>query len=227
MKNRISNMFILAFFSIATLACKSDKKNEVEPTGAEEALVAGEEAVKFKIDTSASTIEWKGSKPTGEHIGTIAIQSGFLMANSEEIKGGSVTINMKSITVMDEDLSEDKKTSLENHLKGTVEGKETDFFNVPEFPTATFEITGLTEKEGQQILSGNLTIKEETKNIEFPVSTTFNGNEVVLESEPFTIDRTHWNVNYGSKSVFDNLGDSFIDDDIQLSIKVRAEKVTE
>ncbi len=68
-------------------------------------------------------------------------------------------------------MDEKNRTNLENHLKGTVEGKETDFFNVKKFPTATFEITGLTEENGKKMLQGNLTIKEETKHIQFPVNT--------------------------------------------------------
>ena len=48
---------------------------------------------------------------------------------------------------------------------------------------------------------------------------------MTLKSEPFTIDRTDWDVNYGSKSVFDSLvGDNVISDDIQLEIKVVANK---
>jgi hypothetical protein len=47
---------------------------------------------------------------------------------------------------------------------------------------------------------------------------------MTLTSEPFTIDRTNWGVNYGSKSIFDNLGDKFISDDIQLTVKLQATK---
>ena len=51
------------------------------------------------------------------------------------------------------------------------------------------------------------------------------GDKLVVTSEEFTIDRTDWDVNYGSKSVFDSLvGDNVISDDIQLEIKVVANK---
>lgn len=227
MKKGIFNFFIMACIAAGTVSCKNENKNEVEPTAAEEAAVASEEAFRYEIDTTASTIEWKGTKPTGEHIGTIDIESGYFMANNSEIKSGKVTIDMTTVTVLDEDLPEDKKTMLEEHLMGTAEGKETDFFNVEQFPTAVFEVTALTEVDGENILSGNLTIKEETKNIEFPVNVTISEEELVLESEPFTIDRTDWGVNYGSKSVFDNLGDNWISDDIQLKFEVRAERTAE
>ena len=80
------------------------------------------------------------------------------------------------------------------------------------------------KKDGKWMMAGNLTIKDQKKNIQFPVSYTQDGTTLKLTSEPFTIDRTHWNVNYGSKSVFDDLGDKFVNDDIELTVKVIAER---
>lgn len=222
MKKRVFNIFMIATFAVASVACKNESENRVQPGDAQEAATAGEQAREYVVDTTESTIEWRGTKPTGEHRGTIDVQSGTFTATQEQIQSGTVTIDMTSITVTDEDMEEEDKRSLENHLKGTVEGKETDFFNVNEYPTATFEITGVTERDGQKYLQGNLTIKDETKNIEFPVSTSIDQDELTLESETFTIDRTDWGVNYGSKSVFDNLGDNFISDDMELTLDVRA-----
>lgn len=224
MKKRVLNFVLVAGITMGSVACKNDKENKVEPGEAQEAAVATEEAMTYEIDTTASTIEWRGTKPTGEHQGTINIQDGTLMATSEEITSGQVTIDMTSINVTDEGIDEKDKTSLENHLKGTVEGKETDFFNVNEYPTATFEITGVTEENGQKMLQGNLTLKDETKNIQFPINSDLDGETITLESETFTIDRTDWGVNYGSKSVFDNLGDNFISDDMELTINVTARR---
>lgn len=215
---------VIAGVTLGSVACKNDKSNEVATGEAREAAAATEEAVTFKIDTTASTIEWRGTKPTGEHKGTINIQSGDISATTDEVTSGKVTIDMNSIKVTDEGMADKDRSSLENHLKGTVEGKETDFFNVEKFPTATFEITGITEENGQKMLQGNLTLKDETKNIQFPVDTDIEDDELTLESETFTINRTNWKVNYGSKSVFDNLGDNFISDDMELTIKVKATK---
>jgi polyisoprenoid-binding protein YceI len=224
MKNRVLNFMLIAGVTFGSVSCKNESENKVEPGEAEQAAVATEEAVTYEIDTTASTIEWRGTKPTGEHVGTISIQNGQLMATNEQVTSGTVVIDMNSIEVKDEGMAEDKRTSLENHLKGTVEGKETDFFNVKEYPTATFEITGVTEENGQKMLQGNLTLKDETKNIQFPVNANIGENEISLESETFTIDRTDWGVNYGSKSVFDNLGDNFISDNMELTINVTAKR---
>ena len=224
MKKKILNLVLIAGVAAGSVACKNDKENKVEPGEAQEAAVATEEAVAYEIDTTASTIEWRGTKPTGEHRGTINIQDGRIMATSEEITSGQVTIDMTSIEVTDEDMEEKDRKSLENHLKGTVEGKETDFFNVRKYPTATFEITGITEENGQKMLQGNLTLKDETKNIQFPIDSEIGEEELTLESETFVIDRTDWGVNFGSKSVFDNLGDNFISDDMELKLNVTARR---
>lgn len=224
MKKRVLNLVLIAGLTAGSVACKNDKQNEAETGEAREVATSSDEAVAFEIEPSASTIDWRGTKPTGEHRGTIDIQDGQIMVTGDEITGGTVVINMNSIAVTDEGMDEESRTNLENHLKGTVEGKETDFFNVEKYPTATFEITGISESNGQKMLQGNLTIKDETKHVEFPVTTNVQENMLSLESETFTIDRTNWGVNYGSKSVFDNLGDKFISDDMELTIDVKAKQ---
>jgi hypothetical protein len=47
---------------------------------------------------------------------------------------------------------------------------------------------------------------------------------MTLRSETFTIDRSKWNIKYKSKSFFDDLGDSFIDDEIELTVNLVANK---
>ncbi|HLU51752.1 MAG TPA: YceI family protein, partial [Flavobacteriaceae bacterium] len=74
-------------------------------------------------------------------------------------------------------------------------------------------------------LQGNLTLKETTKNIEFPVNVSLEGDKLILQSEKFNIDRTQWGINYQSKSIFTNLGDKFINDEIGLQVSVEANKV--
>ncbi|WP_417360409.1 YceI family protein [Galbibacter sp.] len=222
MKKAIFTLPLVACMVFFT-ACKSEKKND---TTAKEAATATEitaEAVKYKINADQSTIDWKGSKPTGTHTGTIAIESGVITTKGGVIESGNFLIDMNSITVTDLKSGEGKE-DLEAHLKGTVEGKEDHFFNVAEHPTAYFEITGNEVKNGITTLSGNLTIKGIKKNVSFPVSHTEQGSNITLTSESFTIDRTQWNVNYGSKSVFDNLGDKFVNDEIELVITVKGSK---
>ncbi|CEN37633.1 conserved hypothetical protein [Capnocytophaga canimorsus] len=71
---------------------------------------------------------------------------------------------------------------------------------------------------------GDLTVKGKTKTIAFPASVSVSENEFSLVSEPFKINRTDFGVNYASKSIFDNLKDKFIDDEIELTVKAKATK---
>jgi polyisoprenoid-binding protein YceI len=221
MKKSILNIFMIAGITLATVACKNDAK-EATTEDAKEVATAGEESAEYVVDTTASVINWTGKKPTGTHTGTIKLKKGSFKANDSIIENGTFVIDMTSI--VDTDLDGDQKTNLENHLKGTVEGKEGDFFNVKEYPTATFEVTGISEKDGQTMLQGNLTMKGKTNNIEFPITMNMDGETLEISSKEFAIDRTKWDVNFGSKSVFDGLGDKFINDNIELTFNVKAKK---
>lgn len=222
MKKSIFNFLTIIAFTTVFVACK-DKAKETNTSEAEPAAVSNSTSKKYTVNVAESVIEWKGFKPTGTHNGTINIENGVFKTEDGALQSGTFLIDMKSIVSLD--LEGDMKANLENHLKGTVEGKEGDFFNVDSFPTGAFEITGSKAMEGgKTMLSGNLALKGVKNNISFPVTVNDTEDMLTITSEPFTIDRTKWNVNYGSKSVFDNLGDEFINDDIELKITVKAKK---
>lgn len=220
MKNTIYMLSLAVGLSGALVSCNDKKETTTE---AEEVAQAEMTAASYTVDTEMSTINWSGSKPTGTHTGTINIGNGEVAVNNEALTAGTFMIDMTSINVTDLEAG-DGKENLENHLMGTVEGKEGDFFNVNKYPTAKFEITSVEGEGMKQTVKGNLTMKEKTHNISFPASITYNGDSMVLTSDEFVIDRTKWDVNYGSKSVFDNLGDKFISDDIKLTIELHAKK---
>lgn len=209
---------IVAVVALVAFASCKDKADEAKTTEAEEAAMSEATAVTFKANTEKSAINWKGFKPTGSHTGTIAVSNGTVNVNDGVIESGNFTIDMSSITVTDIPMEEEGNAKLKGHLTSA------DFFNVEKFPTAKFEVTGLETVEGKTMLSGNLTMKEKTNNISFPVTTSMDGDNMTLTSETFTIDRSKWNVEYGSKSFFDNLGDKFINDDIELTVTLVANK---
>lgn len=213
--------FLFTAFSMSLTACLSNHdKDQAEK--AKELAMPTSASQKYVVDTTSSVIDWKGSNPTGTHSGILKLKSGKLTINNGKIESGSFIIDMKSLQVTN--LTGKDKTKLEAHLKGTTQGKETDFFNTKKYPEAKFEVTGFTNKNGQALLEGNLTIKEITNNISIPVAINHTNTEITLRSTPFTIDRTHWKVNFGSKSVFAGLGDNFIFDDIELKVRINAEK---
>lgn len=221
MKKNLTKVSLIAILVLALTGCKNENKKAATEE-AREAKAANMEAQEFMVDTAESVIHWKGKKPTGTHTGTIKLADGSFTGNDSIIESGKFVIDMNSIKVTD--LEGKDREDLEAHLKGTVEGKEGDFFNVQEYPEATFEITDFSRENGQNMLSGNLKIKEEVKNITFPVQYSYSDDQIKITSNEFNIDRTDWDVNFGSKSVFDNLGDNFVNDEVPLRINIIANR---
>ncbi|MDD2985889.1 YceI family protein [Flavobacterium sp.] len=219
MKKLFLSLFVLAAFTFTS--CKEEVKETAEPI---DAAVASETSNSFKVDTAKSVVEWVGSKPTGKHNGTIALSSGEIFLNNGKVESGNFIFDMASIQVLDLKPG-DGKEDLEAHLKGLEKEEDADhFFNIKKFPEAKFELTSVETVEGKTTMTGNLTIKEITKSVSFPALLTVDGNTLNISSEPFMINRTNWGVNYASKSVFDNLKDKFVNDDIELKVNLTATK---
>jgi polyisoprenoid-binding protein YceI len=215
---KTSFLKIFAVVALISFASCGDKAKEAPTTAKEEAAVAEITAVTYMANTDKSMIEWKGFKPTGSHNGTIAITEGNVNVNAGTIESGSFAIDMNSIVVTDIPAEDEGNGKLVGHLKNS------DFFDVETYPSAKFEVTAIETIEGKTILSGNLTLKDATNNISFPVATQMNGDLMTLTSDTFTIDRSKWNIKHGSKSFFDNLGDKFINDDMELKVTLVASK---
>ncbi len=167
----------------------------------------------INVDTAASQITWKGYKVTGEHAGTINIKNGNFIYDGDALTGGSFEIDMTTIACTD--LQGEYAGKLEGHLKSD------DFFGVAMYPTAKFEITKVVSrgKVGDYKVTGDLTIKETTKEIRFNVAVD-NSTGVPVATADITIDRSDFDVKYGSGSFFDNLGDKTIYDEFDLGLKL-------
>lgn len=222
MKKNVITLF--AFAALSLTACKKDQTTTTDNTAVEQTEVSAD-AVKYSVDAAASKINWEGSKVTGgKHHGVISLSEGELNVKDGKIEGGTFTVDMNSITV--EDLKTgDGKEDLEAHLKGTgTEDKADHFLNVKKYPKGTFVITSVTEEAGKQVVTGNLTLKEVTKSISFPVMSTVTESEVTVHGDAFNINRTLWNINFNSNSLFDGLGDKAISDDIAIQFHLVAKK---
>jgi polyisoprenoid-binding protein YceI len=169
----------------------------------------------LKLNTINSKVEWLGKKVTGEHSGTIKVNTGSLVLSDGEIVEGSFVVDMTSI--VNTDLKGDSKNKLEKHLKSD------DFFGAEKFPESKFEITNATKMDdGNYKVKGNITIKGITEQVEFMVN-LHKHDATVHVSGKMTIDRTKFNVRYGSGSFFDNLGDKTIYDDFELNLDLYLE----
>lgn len=164
-------------------------------------------AQKAKISTEKSSIEWLGKKLGSQHDGLIQLKSGFLELEGEKIVAGNFVVDMTTITNSDLE-NEDYNQKLVGHLKSD------DFFGVENYPTASFKVTQSSKfSNGKAKLSGDITIKGKTESISFEVVRV--GNEYSAKVE---IDRSKFDVRYGSDKFFDNLGDKAIEDIFTLDI---------
>jgi len=163
---------------------------------------------KLTADAGKSKLEWLGEKVTGKHEGIINLQSGWLSWKENKIQSGEFIIDMSSIT------SFENLDKLVGHLKSD------DFFGVEKFPTAKLVISESTSFEkGTATVKGNLTIKGVTQPVEFKASyqKKDDGNWFFAN---IIVDRTKYNVRYGSGSFFDNLGDKTIYDEFKLKVSL-------
>lgn len=161
-----------------------------------------------KVDVAKSSVKWLGKKVTGEHTGTVSIKEGSLELTKGKVTGGKVVIDMNSLVNTDiADAGMNGK--LVGHLKSD------DFFGVEAFPTAELVIT----KVDGNNFSGNLTIKGTTNPTSFTATASKDGKNIVYKGT-ITIDRSKYNVKYGSKSFFDNLGDKVIYDEFTLEFNL-------
>ncbi len=164
------------------------------------------DSIKKEVNTEKSKVTWKAYKVTGSHLGEVSIKSGNLIFDNEKLTGGKFEIDMTSISVTD--LEGDYKNKLEGHLKSD------DFFGVSSFPKASLVFTKVkaTGKNSYKV-TGNITIKGKTEKITFDLSVYGSKANASLK-----IDRTKFDVKYGSASFFDGLKDKAIYDEFELNV---------
>ena len=167
----------------------------------------GLQAQSKAVDVSNSIVNWTGKKVTGQHTGEISISAGTLEFTDGALSGGSFTIDMTSLKTTD--LSGGMAGKLDGHLKSD------DFFGVATHPTATLVITDVAMDDAAYKVTGDLTIKGKTA----PVTFTTTIMPDVAKAD-ITVDRTVYDVRYGSGKFFDNLGDKMISDNFDLSVSL-------
>lgn len=201
----VKNLMFVAFAALVSVSAMADGGKKAAP-------------VALKVDAKASTFNWLGKKVTGEHNGTIGIQSGSLVVNGGKLQGGEFTIDMKTIKCLDlTDAGYNAK--LVGHLSSP------DFFDATNFPTAKLKIKKATLKSGTNYeLTGDLTINGVTQPITFPAVVSVDPKGSTTATAKFEVDRTKFGSKFGSKSFFESIGDKMIYDNFQVDVKIVAAK---
>ena len=160
------------------------------------------------INLQQSLVEWLGEKIVGaSHPGSFNLQSGSITLTADKITGGSFVIDINSLK------SYEGIGSLEKHLLSD------DFFDAGKFPTANFQITDVTYSDDSNFsLTGQLTMKGKTHTETFQ-ATQDKANSTVTAS--LNLDRTKYEIIFGSGKFFKELADAAIKDIIPLDITLK------
>lgn len=163
----------------------------------------------LNVDVAKSNLKWHGKKVTGEHYGHISLKSGTIEIKDNMIAKGKFVIDMNSIT--NTDLTDPGyNAKLVGHLKSD------DFFGVAKHPEAVIEIVKSTPfVNNESTVEAKLTIKNITHPITFKAKK--DGKTYLAD---LVVDRSKYDVRYGSGSFFDNLGDNMIYDDFEMSVRL-------
>ncbi len=180
-------------------------------------VMAAQNTATYNVDVNSSSIAWTGRKVTGQHTGYVKVKNGNLAYADGKLTGGTFDIDMNSITC----------TDLEGEYAGKLVGhlKSDDFFGAAKYPTAKFVITKAIPQDtkGNYKIVGNLTIKEKTNEVKFAAAVN-ESNGTITASGKITVDRSEYDVRFGSGSFFDNLGDKTIYDEFDLQVSLVAKK---
>jgi polyisoprenoid-binding protein YceI/rhodanese-related sulfurtransferase len=174
----------------------------------------------YQVDLERSLVGWVGRNPGGSHDGTLRFKSGRVKVKGGKVAKGTFEIDMKSIDVAD--LAGDMADLLKRHLESD------DFFAVARHPVARFEITRMAPIEGatpgapNYEAEGELTLRGVEHPVAFPATAGVRKGELTLEAH-FDVDRTRWDVNYGSGKLYARLGMHLVHDHITLQVRALAQ----
>ncbi len=200
--------------SIFVISCGKDKPVTSESN---EVLTTTNGQI-YVIDTMNSKAEWKGFKvvksDNTSHIGTLKFESGEVTVKDNKLESGQFVIDMNSIA--NEDLKEtDGNAKLIGHLKSA------DFFDVEKFPTASYEITKISEapagSDYNTVLDGNLTLKGITKPATFNANVKIKDGELSIATEPKDINRDEFGIKFQMPAA-----EGLIKNEINVQMKVKA-----
>lgn len=176
------------------------------------------EGVRYEIDTLNSKVEWRGYKvvksDNTSHFGTIKFESGDITVKDGKLESGKFVADMNSLTSVDLKDDAEQLDKLNGHLKSG------DFFEVEKFPTASYEITKVSENTSgdyNTLLDGNLTIKGITKPFQVNANVSVNNGEVSIATDPKDIMREDFGVKFQMP-----LANGVIKNEVNLQILIKA-----
>jgi polyisoprenoid-binding protein YceI len=171
----------------------------------------------YTWSTDESLIIWVGRNVVGKsHSGTMRVSGGSVTIENGAIAEGEVIMDMSSIAPLD--MEDGKAARLTNHLKSA------DFFDVENHPEASFKLSTSSIENLNAALSGVLTVKGISGEENCQSAFSGSGENGIVFSGGLLFDRSKYGVEYNSKTVFGELGDDTIEDDIRIKFDLTGSK---
>jgi polyisoprenoid-binding protein YceI/rhodanese-related sulfurtransferase len=174
----------------------------------------------YRVDASKSTIEWTGRNANSTHFGEVKLAAGQIAVKDGNITG---TFDIDMNTITNKNLEGDElQPVLIAHLKSD------DFFLTKLFPAAKFEILKskpvlepfLTAPNYE--IHGTLSLRGVKTEQTFMATVTRTADKGLTAEAHFDIDRTKWNIIYGSTRFFEHLGMHMVFDLISIQVRLMA-----
>ncbi len=212
----LSKLMIVFLALTLIVSCKNTPEGTKAKVGDAATELAKATAAAKNFAVSDGTIHWTSTKVGGQHSGTIKVKEGKLATEGGNLTSGKFAIDMASIDVTDGTEGE-MKTKLLGHLASG------DFFDVANNPMGSFAIVSVAATPGNEAsthnITGNLTLKGITKSVTIPANVIIAGDQLSAVTPKFTINRTEWDVKYGS-GLIGTAADKIIHDEISLVINL-------
>lgn len=175
----------------------------------------------YTIDIHQSKIEWAGRNPNTKHDGNIKLSAGTITIENGNFSG-RFDIDMTSIENYSLE-GDELQPVLISHLMSD------DFFFVERFPKATFILNRTERAENPTLTAPNYHIHGAFEltgvkaDLVFPATVTVLPDGKLTAEAHFDIDKTQWNIIYGSSRFFEHLGMHVVFDLISIQLKVITE----
>ncbi len=156
---------------------------------------------------TTSTVEFLGSKVTGQHDGGFNVFRGVVDLVDDKAESSSVLVEIDMASVFTD------APGLTDHLKTD------DFFAAAKFPTSTFRSTSIVadadKGSGNYSVTGDLEMRGVKRTITFQAAIQITADHTAVKAE-FVIDRKEFGIAYAGKQ------DDLIRNDVVIILDIKA-----
>lgn len=197
-------LIVVALIMLVFVSCTSNETSTMSTSLADISVTTTNT---FDVNTDSSAINWKGEMLNlYSHEGTVKVKSGRIEIVNDTVKSGNIVVDLTTMQPTDNGYTEDETPEkLVLHLASN------DFFNIMQYPTASFEITGSTGSE----VTGKLTVRGITNDETVRNVTILQLNSKTIVTGDLIFDRTKYDVKFSMP-----IKEKVLSNDISLKIRL-------